>query len=373
MKKQILFFTNLHPLPWQPTRATYNREEIRHLGEYADITLLIPVPWFIWVKEVLINGYRSEANMCLFPFFYIPKVLSFLHPLFLVLSVFISIKPLFLFSKANNVIASWSYAEGVCAALLKKIFQFKLVIECLGSDVNALMKKPAHKAQMRWAFDVANAVTTKSHALAKVVVEHAPRVAPKVVYNGVDFDTFSLRSLPVFERPDTHLVFIGSIIPTKGIFELLLGIAALEDRSRVKLSIIGAGNSSSSLSDNITSLGLQSTVTMKGAIEHSELVQHIQNADALILPSYREGIPNVIMESLATGTPVIATKVGGIPEVVEDRVNGILIEPESSTSVTTGILRAMQTKWYPQKIAHSIAHYSWQQTAQHIIKLLSDN
>ena len=112
---------------------------------------------------------------------------------------------------------------------------------------------------------------------------------------------------------------------------------------------------------------------MKGSIEHKDLFEHIQHADALILPSYREGIPNVIMESLATGTPVIATQVGGIPEVVEDGVNGILIEPRSSTAVTDGILRAMKSEWNPFEIATSIKHYSWDQTAQQIIKLLSDD
>ena len=191
----------MHPLPWQPTRATYNREEIRHLRENANVTLLIPVPWFVWIKEVLINGHRAEGNSCIFPFFYVPKVLSFLHPFFMLLSVIISVKPLILFAKANNVIASWAYSEGVCSAVLKKIFRFKLIIECLGSDVNALMKKPLHQIQMKWAFKAATAVTTKSFALAKVIKHYAPSITAEVVYNGVDFDIFSLRTKPVFQPP----------------------------------------------------------------------------------------------------------------------------------------------------------------------------
>ncbi|MBQ4829550.1 glycosyltransferase [Alteromonas sp. MMG017] len=369
MKSDILFFTNLHPLPWQPTRATYNQEEIRHLRSHANITLLVPVPWFVWIKEVLVNGHRAEGNSCLFPFFYIPKVLSFLHPIFMLLSIIVCIKPLLLFAKADNVIASWAYSEGVCSAVLKKLFKFKLIIECLGSDVNALMKKPLHRIQMKWAFKTATSVTTKSYALAKVIKQHAPSITAEVVYNGVDFDTFFLRETSVFQQPNSHFVFIGSIIPTKGIFELVEGIAALKDELSITLSIIGSGSSQAQLKEKVESFGLQQTISILGPIPHSQLCKHIQDADALILPSYREGVPNVVMESLATGTPVIATTVGGIPEVLMVGVNGTLIEPLSAASIVAGIKSTMQTKWKPDIIRSSIKDYTWVNTAKKISEL----
>ncbi|AEF02278.1 group 1 family glycosyl transferase [Alteromonas naphthalenivorans] len=370
MKREILFFTNLHPLPWQSTRATYNREETRHLAEHANITLLIPVPWFTWIKEVLINGHRGEPNMCLFPFFYIPKVLSFLHPFFMLLSVALSIKPLYLFFRAKNVIASWAYAEGVCAAVLKRIFRFKLIIECLGSDVNVLINKPIHKTQMRWAFGISDTVTTKSYALAKEVNKHAPLAKLEVVYNGVDFDTFSLRSIPLFRGHSLNLLFIGSIIPTKGVFELVEGIAALKDKHSISLSIIGSGHSTALLRDKIMQLDMQASISLTGAVPHNELPQHLQNVDALLLPSYREGVPNVIMESLATGTPVVATRVGGIPEVVSSTLNGVFIEELSAEGVATAIDTLIKKDWQPAQIRQSIQKYTWENTALQLIDLL---
>ena len=99
----------------------------------------------------------------------------------------------------------------------------------------------------------------------------------------------------------------------------------------------------------------------------------IHDADALILPSYREGVPNVVMESLSTGTPVIVTKVGGIPEVVTQAVNGIFIDVLSSQGVTEAILKARDTKWQREAIRASISHLTWKNTAQHIQTLLERN
>jgi glycosyltransferase involved in cell wall biosynthesis len=93
----------------------------------------------------------------------------------------------------------------------------------------------------------------------------------------------------------------------------------------------------------------------------------------LILPSYREGVPNVVMESLSTGTPVIVTKVGGIPEVVKDNVNGIFIGALRAQSVSEAILQARNVTWQRETIRASISHLTWTNTAQHIQSLLEKN
>lgn len=371
MKKRILFFTNLHPLPWQPTRATYNFEEIRHLKEHAEINVLIPVPWFTWLKQVVVNGHRSPEGFCLFPFFYIPKILSSLHPLFLMLSMLICIKPFVMLARSENVIASWAYAEAVVAAVGKKLFKYKLVIECLGSDVNVLMQKPLHRFQMKWAFDKATAVTTKSKALAKEVQKHMPHVLPTVVYNGVDFDVFTLRDSVPFSKNTQQFLFVGSLIPTKGVFELIDGFAnAAKVNPQIRLRIAGEGSSKEALQKLVNAKSLSHLVSFLGAIPHRSLVTELHDADALILPSYREGVPNVIMEALATGTPVIATDVGGICEVVESQTNGILIEARNKNSVGDALRTITSMQWYPRTIKKSIAKYTWRNTAKEIIALI---
>ncbi|WP_339349234.1 glycosyltransferase [uncultured Alteromonas sp.] len=370
-KKPLLFFTNLHPLPWQETRATYNLEETKHLSEHYDIKKLIPVPWFIWLKQVLVNGYRTDKNTCLFPFFYVPKVMTSLHPLFLGVSIVISVKPLLWILRANRVIASWAYAEGVCAAFFKGLVGNKLIIESLGSDINALMTKPLHKRQMKWAFKKATFVTGKSQALVTAIHSHTSRVNAEVVYNGVDFESFTLRSSPVFISAEIKLVFIGSVIKTKGIFELIDAIALLKKQNcTINLNLLGAGAQMKDLEERISQLGVADSVNLVGPIPHDSLMSFIHDSDALILPSYREGVPNVVMESLSTGTPVIVTKVGGIPEVVQENTNGVFINALSGEGVKEAILKAKNTEWQSDAIRASISHLTWANTAQHIQSLL---
>lgn len=373
MTKRILFFTNLHPLPWQPTRATYNFEEIRYLKKHADINVLIPVPWFTWLKQVVVNGHRSPEGFCLFPFFYIPKVLSSLHPLFLLLSMLICIKPFVMLARSENVVASWAYAEAVVAAVGKKLFKYKLVIECLGSDVNVLMQKPLHRFQMKWAFRKATAVTTKSKALAEEVQKHMPHILPAVVYNGVDFDVFTLRDSVPFSKNTQQFLFVGSLIPTKGVFELIDGFEkAIKENPQIRLKIAGEGNSTEALQQLVGSKSLSHVISFLGAIPHKSLVTELHTADALILPSYREGVPNVIMEALATGTPVIATDVGGIPEVIKSQINGILIEAQSGNSIDDALGTITTVQWCPRTIKKSIATYTWRNTTKEILALLSN-
>ncbi|WP_218395982.1 glycosyltransferase [Alteromonas lipotrueae] len=370
-KKPLLFFTNLHPLPWQETRATYNLEETKHLSEHYDIKKLIPVPWFTWLKQVLVNGYRTDKNTCLFPFFYVPKVMTSLHPLFLGISIVISVKPLLWILSANRVIASWAYAEGVCAAFFKGLVGNKLIIESLGSDINALMTKPLHKRQMKWAFKKATFVTGKSQALVTAIHSHTSRVNAEVVYNGVDFESFTLRSSPVFTSAEIKLVFIGSVIKTKGIFELIDAIALLKKQNcTINLNLLGAGAQMKDLEERISQLGVADSVNLVGPIPHDSLMSFIHDSDALILPSYREGVPNVVMESLSTGTPVIVTKVGGIPEVVQENTNGVFINALSGEGVKEAILKAKNTEWQCNAIRASISHLTWANTAQHIQSLL---
>ena len=370
-KKPLLFFTNLHPLPWQETRATYNLEETKHLSEHYNIKKLIPVPWFIWLKQVLVNGYRTDKNTCLFPFFYVPKVMTSLHPLFLGISIVISVKPLLWILSANRVIASWAYAEGVCAAFFKGLVGNKLIIESLGSDINALMTKPLHKRQMKWAFKKATFVTGKSQALVTAIHSHTSRVNAEVVYNGVDFESFTLRSSPVFTSAEIKLVFIGSVIKTKGIFELIDAIALLKKQNcTINLNLLGAGAQMKDLEERISQLGVADSVNLVGPIPHDSLMNFIHDSDALILPSYREGVPNVVMESLSTGTPVIVTKVGGIPEVVQENTNGVFINALSGEGVMEAILKAKNTEWQCNAIRASISHLTWANTAQHIQSLL---
>ena len=302
----------------------------------------------------------------LFPFFYVPGIGRSLHPLFMLLSIIISIKPLIWFAKHKYVLTSWAYPEGVTAAILKKIFGFKLTIDCLGSDVNVHSLCPRRKKQLAFAFRYATTVATKSKALANKVLEIAPSAKVKTIYNGVNFERFSVEKKP--DSSKLKLLFIGNLIATKGVFELLAAAKLLQDKNiDFELSLIGQGPEKNKLTAYITQNKLQSMVKIIGAVAHEQLNRWLANSHALILPSYREGVPNVIMEALATGTPVVATSVGGIPEVITNQVNGILLNSHQPEDIYQGILQFTEQNWSSESIVKSIENFTWQNTSEQFL------
>jgi glycosyltransferase involved in cell wall biosynthesis len=365
--KKILFFSNLFPLPWEPTRGQFNLQQTSHMEESAYISYLIPVPIFTWLKQVVLGRkYYDKKNYCLFPFFYIPGVGRSLHPLFMLLSIIVSVKPLFWFAKHKYVLASWAYPEGVTAVILKRIFGFQLTIDCLGSDVNVHSLCPKRKKQLTFAFNRATTVATKSKALAEKVLEISPQANVQTIYNGVNFEKFN-----VAKKPDTNkynLLFIGNLIKTKGVFELLIAAKKLSDENvDFELSIIGKGPEESHLASYIADNNLSDSIKLIGGVPHELLDQWFSKSHALVLPSYREGVPNVIMEALATGTPVVATSVGGIPEVIKNEINGILLEDYQPNTIYQGIRSLMKEAWSSDDILKSVESYTWENTSEQFL------
>lgn len=368
MKPKILFFSNLYPLPWEPTRGQFNYQQTLSLEKDADISYLIPVAFATWFKQVLFkNQFSKKSNCCYFPYFYPPGFAYSLHPLFMLLSIIVSIKPLIWFAKHPNVIASWAYQEGVAASMLKRLFNFKLTIDCLGSDVNVHSEHPKRASQLRRAFHRADTVATKSKALANIVSEIAPNANVVTIYNGVNFERFKVQEKPL--NQPFKLLFIGNLIKTKGVYELVAAASLLKKQKiDFELAIIGKGPEYDNLKKEIASQTLQEHVKLVGALPHEALPQWLAESHALILPSYREGVPNVIMEALASGTPVVATSVGGIPEVVTPMKNGVLLTDYQPQTICNGILSCHQASWAVKEINQSVSAYTWQNTSQGFLK-----
>lgn len=368
MKKKVLFFSNLYPLPWEPTRGQFNLQQTNHMEQEVDISYLIPVAFMVWLKHVLFKRqYYRQSNYCLFPFFYLPGIGRSLHPLLMLLSMIVSIKPILWFARHKYVLTSWAYPEGAMAAKLKKVFNFVLTIDCLGSDVNVHSQCPKRKKQLAYAFKQANTVTTKSKALAKLVLQIEPSANVKTIYNGVNFEKFTVTKKPTNGK--INLLFIGNLIKTKGVFELLQAALTLKASDLdFELAIVGKGPEQKNINDYIQKNNLGDSVNFIGALAHEQLNNQLAKAHALILPSYREGVPNVIMEALATGTPVIATAVGGIPEVLQNKVNGILLADYQAETIVAGVHDFLAQNWSSETVLTSIAGFTWARTSEQFLE-----
>lgn len=175
----------------------------------------------------------------------------------------------------------------------------------------------------------------RSQAMVVAGREHWTKL--HVIHCGVDPDRYAGRP----ERPGNHLVFVGRLAAVKGVPVLLRALViAHQSQPDLRLTLIGDGPERGAIAAEATALGLADHVTFTGYLAEDGVARVLQSADALVLPSFAEGVPVVLMEAMASGLPVIATHVAGVPELVGPDC-GMLVPPGNSDALAGAITRLM--------------------------------
>lgn len=181
--------------------------------------------------------------------------------------------------------------------------------------------------------DASNRVTTVSKRVSGELDEYYGASDATVVGNGVDADRFT----PSGNSKDEYILFTGRLDYPKGVPDLINAAKSVVQGSDVDLIITGKGPKRGQLEDLVNKLGITEHVAFTGYVSQDELVRLYQNAMAYVLPSHYEGLPTVLLEAMACGAPAIATRVGGCPEVIEDGINGILVDPGDKSALSNAI------------------------------------
>jgi glycosyltransferase involved in cell wall biosynthesis len=144
------------------------------------------------------------------------------------------------------------------------------------------------------------------------------------------------------------LLSVGRLVEKKGLIYLLKACRRLKDQKQEFVChIVGPGPDYQKLESLIAELSLQDTVKLWGGLPHDEVLEHYNQATLFVLPCIRgddgslDGIPNVLAEAMAVELPVVTTTVSGIPELVEDRVNGLLVPPRDEEALTSALARLL--------------------------------
>jgi len=242
-----------------------------------------------------------------------------------------------------------------------------------GDDVNVHARSPLMGVGVRRALRAMDAVVCLSEELARRVRSIAPRCRPVVIPNGVDTQLFRPEPQSVARErlslPERRRVvlFVGALAPEKRVDVLLQALALLPDE--VHAVIVGGPRPSGVNSERyirrlVEDLGISSRCVLVGPQPREELRWWYSAADVLVLPSAREGSANVLLESLACGTPVVATPAGEAPELLANRELGVLCEGFSTRAVAEAIGTALRRSWDRDGIRRWVLrHRTWEHVA----------
>ena len=373
---KVLFLSNLYPNLLEPTRAVYNKQKIDYLKKYCEITVVAPVFWFPFKSLFLgttgnIPFKETIDGLVVYhpKIFYIPKLFRIAYGFFYYLSIRSLMKDLFDKIDFDVIYSSWLYPDSFAAMKLAEVYHKPLQVEALGSDINIHCKSILRRRLIIGILKKAcNIVVISEDLKEKLVRLKIPLEKIRVIYIGVDHTKFypieknEARKRLGLPEKEKIILFIGNLIKIKGIGYLLEAFKLLKD-SDIKFYIIGKGNLENSLQKMIGRLGLQNKVVMLGSCAH-ELVPLWMNASELVcVPSIMEGQPNVILEALACGIPVVASRLGGIPELVTDKKQGILTQPADAVSLKSALAEALSSTWDRGYISKSVTSFSWEDNA----------
>jgi glycosyltransferase involved in cell wall biosynthesis len=248
------------------------------------------------------------------------------------------------------------------------------IIHVHGTDIHTI---PQQSALLRfltaWALRHADAIRAVSSDLAERTVKLIDAEKRRsgetetvkkvwVVPNGVDLNKFRLMERQEARRQlgldddKRYLLYVGRLVAVKGLDLLLDAFAQLVQNQReVELVLVGDGAERHVLAQRATTLGIRDKVHFVGAQPHERIVLWMNAGDVFCLPSHKEGLPTVLLESLACGTPVVATSVGGIPEVVADGQVGRLVHSRDPREMAACIEEVLETPWDRQQLRDYVA------------------
>jgi glycosyltransferase involved in cell wall biosynthesis len=347
---KLLFISNLFPNGAEPTRGMHNAQQVAALSKRCEIKVVSPmhrpVPDEAW-QGIAVTHPR---------FVHVPLLSRPLNGWLFARTV----EPVVRRERPDIVLVNWAYPDAYGVMLVANKLKLPFATTVQGSDVNVFFRNATRKRQVLRALRASRAVFCRSEALRETL--EAEGVPATTVYNGVDRERFRLidrteacRTLGL--DPNHHRVlFVGNLLPVKGPTVLEDAADQLQD---VDVIFVGAGD------ERITA-GCR-----MGARPHEEIPLWMNACDVLCLPSLSEGLPNVALEAMACGLPVVASRVGGVPEVVRDGVNGFLVPPSNPGTLADALRCALSTKWDRESIRASVSQFDWDVNARTVLDTLS--
>ena len=377
MRLKLTVVTPIFPIPAQPYRGHSEYQILLALSKHAEVDVICPFPRYPRWFPPRFDYRRPDLS-------YSPPGLAtryFEYPAVPGLTRCINgevcaklLEPYFRERVPDVACNFWLYPEGYATVAAARRLGIPAVVCSIGSDLNRI-PDPASKWLTRLAMDRAAFVLTKSEHLRQQAIRmgiNARKV--RTIRNGCDPSVFHLadrsaaRAQLAVDEEAQLVLFVGRLDPAKGVVELLEAFASLASRRpNLRLAYVGDGPGREQLRCTAKDLALEGRVYLAGACPSEKIPQWLAAANVLALPSYAEGCPNVVIEALSCGRPVIATNVGGIPELVNEK-SAILVAPRDSRTLADAIDTAMERNWDERSISEQF-HRGWDEAAVEMLSI----
>jgi teichuronic acid biosynthesis glycosyltransferase TuaC len=375
---RLLTFSTLFPHAAKPNHGIFVENRLRHLvaSGHVDATVLAPVPWFPsqsprwgeWAKHAAAPKREVRNGLAVYHprFPVIPKLGMTAGPWLLYRAMQGPIRRLLDAGEHFDAIdAHYVYPDGVAAAWLGRHFGLPVAVTARGTDVSLIPNYARPRRLIQGMIAEVGAMVAVSAALKQALVSlGAPDEKVTVLRNGIETDLFrppqdrtALRARLGLHRPT--LISVGALIDRKGHHRT---IEAMRSLPAFELLIIGEGPERDRLSTMIRQNSLSDRVRLLGARPHRDLPDLYGAADISVLASSREGWANVLLESMACGTPVIASDIWGNPEVVRAPEAGLIYEPNTAQGIADAV-NALVSALPPRAATRRYAEaFSWDAT-----------
>lgn len=365
-KIRVLVISHMYPKNIDPTAGIFVHEQLTHFTEVdCQAKVICPVPYsprILWVRPkwkqyaqipqtaviegisvyypryVRLPGKWFHNTSCYTMYYGISKISD---------SIIEEFKPHILHVYTAT-------PDGYAGLMLKRKYNIPLVCSFEGSDIDVYPKYGRRTLYLTYrVIRGADQTTAVSNALKAVAESIAiPEREIQVIYDGCDLETFTyneeyrlqIRKKLGISLNEKVIIFVGHLLKDKGVFELANAFIQLNSKySDLHLIFVGEGPEYQALNEIIFSNGLDNKIHLVGRKLHSEIPRWLSTADMLVLPSYHEGFPLVGIEAMACGKPVVATRIGGIPEAIDEET-GILVDKEDVSSLAKGIGELIENK-----------------------------
>jgi len=370
---RVLSFSYCYPSPQRPTWGVFVHQRLRAMAKRCELEVVSPVPWFPLLAGGGGGGDVLDGLTIHRPrFFYFPGVLKSLDGRLYARGLRKWLRARRDAVNRPDVLdAHFAWPDGVGVSLLARELGIPYVITLRGK-LYPCLDVPSQRRQCAEALAGAAAVISVSRPMA----QDAAKLGAKpdrlhIIPNGVDLERFRPADKAQARRElglpadGRLLVTVGHLGPRKGHRETIRALAALP--AGVRLVLVGGSRSGDTGEQALRALaaeaGVADRVIFAGRQPYERVPRYFAAADASVLASYREGCPNVVLESLASGRPVVASRVGAVPEIVSPGVNGELVPPRDADALAKAVQRVLATDYDPATVRQSPAVRCWDDVA----------